>query len=753
MKRKNKLMYLVVMLVMILSLAACSSDEDKPAEPDIRNQSDNNASDTDKKEETGNNGTSDNAGHSANNSADNGNQEQNTDTAQTGENSGELSDLGRSISISANNKTGEYTVSRMAVTRSAKSGVADGWTIFVYLCATDLESKYSAATGDLWEMISASESKDVRYVVQTGGTSKWNNEAVDADHIQRYLIQKGDITLIEEHSLDNMGDEDTLKDFLQWGLDKYASKHIGLIFWNHGGGSITGVCFDEVYDFDSIDLYELDSTLRTVLGGSGMRFDFIGFDACLMGTIESANILATYADYMYGSEEVEPGSGWDYKAIGDYLASNPDADGAALGKVVADSFLDACIAEDDYEQTTLSVIDLSKIDALNTAFNSFAKDIFEAGEDTSARADLVRTIGNVKDFGGNNKTEGYTNMVDLGGLISACSSYSQNAKAALNALSDAVIYKVSGPRHKEASGLSTYYPLCVQGSEELAFFGKICVSPYYISFVDRQSSIGAADDLDMYYDDDQWFDDDGDWYWGDENDYDEDYWDYYDDYEPTGESPYITFEEEPGLADDGTFYFMLDEWGLYNTWDVYGMVYILTDDEKELIEYGETYDINEDWDYGLFYDNFDGYWISLPDGQNLATYIVGYYDDCIIYTSPVLLNGEVTNLRLKLTDDNMFIEGAWDGIDEYGAASREVVKLKAGDSIVPLYHAYSIDTDEESDYYGDEYIFEGEPEIYYDMMYSGDYLYSFCIEDIYGDYYLTDYQEFYIDENGDISYY
>ena len=50
------------------------------------------------------------------------------------------------------------------------------------------------------------------------------------------------------------------------------------------------------------------------------RFEFIGFDCCLMGTAEVANILATYSRYFYGSQEIEPGSGWYYTTILNYLA-------------------------------------------------------------------------------------------------------------------------------------------------------------------------------------------------------------------------------------------------------------------------------------------------------------------------------------------------------------------------------------------------------------------------------------------------
>ncbi len=664
----------------------------------------------------------------------------------------------KSLSLMVNSSSGELKVSRRVLGLKGNSGLPSGWTIFVYLCGTDLESRYSAATYDLDEMLSASASDKVKFIVETGGTNRWNNEVISAGKLQRYLIQNGDITLLDEQKLDDMGKAETLADFLTWGLKNHASSHNGLILWNHGGGSITGVCFDEKYDSDSLDLTELDAAFNASIGGLDRKMDFIGFDACLMGSVETANILATYADYMYGSEEVEPGSGWDYTAIGDYLAKNPDADGIALGKTVADSFLAACEADDEDDQVTFSIIDLSKIDNILTSYNSFAKDIYEASEDTAKRADIVRAIVSVDNFGGNNRTEGYTNMVDLGGLIDACASFSNYASAAKKAVADAVVYSVSGFMHEGVSGLSTYYPISIQGSNELSFFGKVCISPYYLSFVDLLGSVGASGDMYTEYDDDTWFDDYGDWYWGDDWDYyDDNYWDYIDDYDITGESPYITFDVEPTF-EDGSYYFMLDEEGYYNTSDVYGMVYVMSEDGSEVIEYGQTYDIDADWEYGIFFDNFDGWWVSLPDGQNIATYIVDYTDDSEIYTSPVLLNGEETNLRLKLTANKIVIEGAWDGIDDAcGAASRDIVKLKKGDSIVPLYYSIPVYDDyyydeEDNLWYGDEYVFDGDPEIYYDQMYPGEYLYAFCIEDIYGDYYMTDFETFYINEDGDVEF-
>ena len=653
--------------------------------------------------------------------------------------------------MSVSGSTGDLSIQRTLVSDLGEVGDANTWTIFIYLCGTDLESDGGMGTDDIDEMLGATVSDHVRFVIQTGGTSQWNTSDVDDSVIQRFLISDGVMEKVDEKPLASMGTTDSLTDFLVWGLNDFKSDKMGLVMWNHGGGSISGVCFDEMYDNDSIDLMELDNALSECAATYNRRFKFIGFDACLMGTVEVANVLATYADYMYGSEETEPGSGWDYKAIGDYLAENPDADGADLGKEVCDSFLAACEAQNDDELTTLSVIDLSKIDELLTNFNVFAKNMYEAGQDSSNIAEMVRGIQSADNYGGNNKTEGYTNMVDMGGIIDACSSFADGADATKKSLDSAVVYQVTGSTHPNASGLSMYYPLSIQGSNELSIFEKISVSPYYLSFVDRQNKTGATDDSFEDYDEEQFFEDDGNWEYGTSDD---SYWNYLDNYEQTGESSYITFTTEPEVDDDGVFGFQLDENGINNAAGVYALVYTLSEDGNDLIELGETVDVNGDWSTGKFSDNFDGYWLSLSDGQNIATYVVEETEDYVVYTSPILLNGDETNLRMKqyYDDGRVEVEGAWDGISEDGVASRDIIKLKSGDAITPCYYAYDINTDEEFEYEGEEFKVSGTLEIGYDMMYVGEYRYSFCIDDIYGDYYISDHVEFSIDEDGNITF-
>lgn len=657
---------------------------------------------------------------------------------------------------------------KLEITRNFKSeltpmGESGTWTIFVYMCGSDLESGNSMASMDIEEMLVASGSDKVRFVVETGGADEWYTEKINASEKQRFVIQNGEISCVYSDSAADMGEGETLSDFLSWGVENYAAERMGVVFWNHGGGSISGVCFDELNYSNSLSLRELDNAFLEVSEKMTDKFEFVGFDACLMGTIEAANVLATYADYMYGSQEFEPGGGWDYTAIGNALAENSLLDGAELGKIVCDSYYEACDYYGEGDSATLSVIDLGEIDELIVSFNDFSKQLYESTENQEVLVTLIRAIEQADNFGGNNKNEGYTNMVDLSGIVSGCGL--DGSDAVISALDNAVVYKVNGSTHYSAGGLSIYYPLSLQGSQELSIFAEICVSPYYLSFVDKMcygaANSGYVDDYDNEYllgdeTEDEWWggfsydlEEDGGYYYYFTED---DYWYYADDYCQTGESSLITFDTEPAVDDDGCFGFVLDEDGLCYASAVSAIVFATDSTETDLIEMGQTYDFNLDWSTGEVTDNFDGYWLSLPDGQNLAMYVAEETTDYVIYTSPILLNNEETNLRIRqsFADTSISIEGAWDGIDEYGMSSREIKKLSVGDVITPMYYSYEIDSIYEGYYYGEDYTFDGDPEIIYSSLPAGDYYYSFCIDDIYGDYFLTDSVIFTVDEDGSL---
>ena len=86
-----------------------------------------------------------------------------------------------------------------------------------------------------------------------------------------------------------------------YGVQHYPAERMGVILWDHGSGSINGVCFDEQYEYDSLSVAEMAAAFDRVYDSMTDRFEFIGFDACLMSTLEVANQLVPYARYLYGN--------------------------------------------------------------------------------------------------------------------------------------------------------------------------------------------------------------------------------------------------------------------------------------------------------------------------------------------------------------------------------------------------------------------------------------------------------------------
>ena len=113
------------------------------------------------------------------------------------------------------------------------------WTILVYLCGTDLESGYGAATMDLGEMLDRDFGSQVRFVVQTGGCAQWQNEVIPEDAIMRYEIINGDMQEISRMEQANMAESATLQDFVRFGMENYGNNSsIGFMIEN----SIEKVC-------------------------------------------------------------------------------------------------------------------------------------------------------------------------------------------------------------------------------------------------------------------------------------------------------------------------------------------------------------------------------------------------------------------------------------------------------------------------------------------------------------------------------
>lgn len=697
--------------------------------------------------------------------------------------------------------------SRLEITRTThppKDPPKDGiWTVFVYLCGTDLESNGKGnASKDLKEMIYATENtSNLRFVVQAGGTREWTNEDCVSEGSTRLIISNGETQVLDSWEKENMGDLNTLTAFLDWGLENYASQYMMLDFWNHGGGSIGGVCVDELFERDRLQLDEIDLSLATVYEKHGLVFELIGFDACLMATVEMANILVPYGKYMLASQENEPGTGWDYRAFG-IAVSEGCTDGIAMGQALCDGFYNSFNGFECQSNTTLSVTDLSKIDKLLTSFNAYCanvyQDICQDNTQNNHTLDMIVTNANeTTHFGYSKKTGKYSNMMDLGHFTALTAGDDEKAKAVIESLTDCVVYMRNGTLKDEAGGLSIYYPLSLNGSGDVQALKNVCVTPFYLAIVDI-CAYGCANLGDISgYDMEQWLSTDSG-YWSDEENGEEDYghWEG-DDSNILNTDPgrsAVKFEEEPHIrqyvdpeelqyADFFQEYFGAENADL--TREVY--TFVVTEDSVDKIqnvyynlfwtykneETGKDYYMdmgqmrNCQWikEKRRYNSILEDIWYGLPNDALLCAYPLQegtneQYGDYVLYTSPIKLNEEYKELRfIRVYENNSlgfstavyYLLGTCNSDSSDGMSDR-IEPLKTGDMITPLYYAYDSETFEYAfNLVGKTYTVpvDGTQHMKWNsFLPEGDYLYSFDIEDIYGHELYTDFVTFRLDHSG-----
>ena len=256
------------------------------------------------------------------------------------------------------------------------------WAVYWYLCGSDLESEGGFATGDLSELLEVELPENVTVVIQTGGAAQWQNDVVEADKLQRFVYNSEGLQLVDEQPSASMGDSETLADFLLFAKENYPADKTAVIFWNHGGGSVSGASFDELYDLDSLTLSEMYSAFVQVWEPSNepgqQPLELVGFDTCLMATVDTAYTFCDLAKYLVASEETEPANGWYYSQWVGTLAKQPAMDGAALGRVICDAYYEGCELVGTEDNTTLSVTDLSKMGDLLDAYESFGREALAA---------------------------------------------------------------------------------------------------------------------------------------------------------------------------------------------------------------------------------------------------------------------------------------------------------------------------------------------------------------------------------------
>ena len=338
----------------------------------------------------------------------------------------------------------------------------DEWTIMLYLCGSNLESDYGAASEDIAEVLAVNgQPDDVNILFETGGSTYWHNSQVDKNKLCRFHADNKQLVLDEKVTKANMGAASTLSSYINWGMENYPAEKYGVILWNHGG-ALDGVCFDDNFSGDGLTASEVVTAMNTVYAKNGdSKLEFIGYDACLMGCQDIAEFNAPYFNYMVSSEETENGDGWDYEGWIDDVYAHKSTE--TILKACCTSFVSQYGTYNNDQ--TLSLLDLSKMDNYFTKFEAFASAIKQTAKNNLSSFKSLLT--SAKCFYGV-ESYGLIDAYDALTKIKANSTYAQYTtviQEAMDAFNELVIHSSKGNSAGKAYGLALHACVGYWGSD------------------------------------------------------------------------------------------------------------------------------------------------------------------------------------------------------------------------------------------------------------------------------------------------
>lgn len=328
------------------------------------------------------------------------------------------------------------------------------WTMLVFINGHNSLDSFGAFNINQMEKVGSSSNLNI--VVQ------W--ASLKAKTTKRLLVQKDSdekkVTspVVQDLPPVDMGDMNSLVDFIKWGADNYPARHYFVVVWNHGSGWHFQSRSLGIRDISSDDrtghiitTEQLGQAMGEASAYLGQKIDVYGSDACLMGMVEVAQEMAGSVNTFVGSQELEPGDGWPYDRFLTKWAANPMADSNTVGRMLVDAYHDYYVAQKG-DQTTLSAIDVRKLPGL-------LKDL----SDLSLKLGMVTDLKAMQTAASNATRFYYDDYVDIGELIGQLTTQlnkTGEAAAELSRVNSSLSQVVVNNQttNMNAQGLSVWWP-------------------------------------------------------------------------------------------------------------------------------------------------------------------------------------------------------------------------------------------------------------------------------------------------------
>lgn len=334
------------------------------------------------------------------------------------------------------------------------------WGFYVYMAGDN--TLYEEVTDDLNEMKMVGSNNDLEIVTLTDQLLGNDSHAY---HVIKHGVEETPLSEINatwENEID-MGDGETLKDFMVWATTEYPTQRKILVIWDHGSGW-KKVAEDQGSHLTVPEIRKAIEDYREITGDPPLTM--IGFDACLMGMFEIAYELKDQAEMIHGSEAYEPLEGWTYNHL--LYKLEQQTTNSELAHYIVNDYIESYRNGSVYTSysVTAAVVDTSKLE-----------DVWDKLEDFSGQINSVLPVYRDQVSYSRDQTQRYDQNPDYRDLydlainvenripVSDTIKYSRELQ---NSINDAVIaedhWQKPGKLPVErAHGLTIYFP--TEGAE------------------------------------------------------------------------------------------------------------------------------------------------------------------------------------------------------------------------------------------------------------------------------------------------
>jgi hypothetical protein len=253
-------------------------------------------------------------------------------------------------------------VASLAGSASAAPAARAKWTVMVYISGDNNLEDYVVKDLEL-ELAPTGSSANVQVVALADRGPGYDTSRGDWKQTLLYHVTPGMTADTASAAADwgerDLGDKQTLIDFVTWTKTNYPADHYALYFWGHGWNWHPGYVMLDDTSADTLDYEETKAAIPS-LG----FIDVIGYDGCNMASIEIFNLWHGHATAVSSSQEYVGWDGIEYDVVLAQLAANPN--------MTADQVAIATSQSATNDKTWSAVAVDSRFDALVTAVNNWS---------------------------------------------------------------------------------------------------------------------------------------------------------------------------------------------------------------------------------------------------------------------------------------------------------------------------------------------------------------------------------------------